>query len=195
MVRYQISSRFETVESSSTEAESSDDLDADRKRLEEIGDVEVENGVLTVSITLPAGMVGKEVTQEGLNEMVGEKYVAVKLNEDGSITYKMTKAQHEQMLTGIKEKAEDAFEKMIESDTYNILAISHNDSYSVFEVTLGSDTLGLADSFSVISFNLFGGVYSIFSGNKAESILVNFYDPDGNLIETADSADKGDQED
>ena len=99
------------------------------------------------------------------------------------------------MLTGIKEKAEDAFEKMIESDTYNILAISHNDSYSVFEVTLGSDTLGLADSFSVISFNLFGGVYSIFSGNKAESILVNFYDPDGNLIETADSADKGDQED
>lgn len=201
----QISSRDESVESSAaeqslldhdaTEAEASDDLDADMEKLEAIGDVEVENGILTVSITLPADLVGEDVTQKSLDEKVGEKYVAVMLNEDGSVTYKMTKAQHEQMLAELKKTMEDAFEEMIESDTYNITAISYNDNCSVFEVTLGSDALGFADSFSVLSFYLFGGMYGIFSGDKSESIIVNFYDPDGNLIETADSADMGEQED
>ena len=39
-----------------------------------------------------------------------------------------------------------------------------------------------------------GLLYGQFSGNVPEHIIVNFYDPNGNLIEAVDSADFEDSE-
>ena len=177
----------------SEEVNEENDLASDMTELEAIGDVEVENGILTVSITMPADLVDDATTQEELNEGAGEYYQTALLNEDGSVTYKMTKAQHRAMLNSFTESFDQALQEMIDDNqTYRIAGIKHNEDYTVFDVTEDNDTLGFTDSFSVLAFYMYGGIYNIFSGNKVDNIVVNFYGPSGNLIQSVNSADKSD---
>ena len=168
-----------------------DELNADMAALEAIGDVEVENGFLTVSITIPKDFVTEEITQEKLDADASESYSSAKLNNDGTVTYKLTKAQHRAMLDGIAEGMEESFQEMINDENRGITEIKHNDTYSVFDVTLDTDTVGLGDSFTVLTFYWYGGLYGIFSGKKVDNLTVNFYDPAGNLIQSGDSAEMG----
>jgi|MTBAKSStandDraft_1061840.scaffolds.fasta_scaffold01637_5 hypothetical protein len=174
----------------SEENKEQDQIATDMAELEAIGDVEVKNGILTVSITLPADFVGDTVTQELLDADGGENYQSAKLNEDGSVTYKMTKGQYRFMLESITKSFDDSFQEIIDdNETYGISKIDHNDSYTIFDVTLDNESVGFVDGFSTIMFYMYGGIYGIFSGSNAENIVVNFYGPSGNLIETANSAD------
>ena len=172
------------------EASKEDELAADMAELEAIGDVEVENGFLTVSITLPKDLVTDEVNQKKLDAEAGNSYLSAKLNNDGTVTYKLTKAQYRAMLDGITEGMKESFKEMIDNENYSIADIKHNDTYSMFDVTLDTDTVGLGDSFTVLAFYMYGGLYGIFSGNRADNVIVNFYNPAGNLIESGNSAEK-----
>ena len=115
-------------------------LQEDMDELSKIGDIEVENGILTVSITLPAEYM-EGVTQEQLDD-----------------------------------------------DNYTITGITHNDDYTVFDVTLEGTEVGFANSFTSMVFYMYGGMYGIFSGTETDHVVVNFLDPDGNVIESYDSA-------
>jgi hypothetical protein len=78
---------------------------------------------------------------------------------------------------------------MIKDESRSFKEIKHNETYSVFDVTMDTDTVGLGDSFTVLAFYMYGGLYGIFSGNKVDNVIVNFYDPAGNLIESGNSAE------
>ena len=51
--------------------------------------------------------------------------------------------------------------------------------------------MGFADSFATLAFYLYGGMYGIFTGKTPEKVIVNFYNPSGDLISTADSSKMG----
>lgn len=51
--------------------------------------------------------------------------------------------------------------------------------------------LGMAAVLAVEMFYQYGGIYGIFSGHPVDNIVVEFYNPDGELIQTANSADAG----
>ena len=177
-----------TEDTSSTE---DDDFEKDMEELSAIGDVEVENGILTVSITIPAELVG-EITQEELNEGKGTNYVSAVINDDGSVTYKMTKAQHKEMLASLVKGFDDGIQEMVDdNENYSIASVTYNEDFTVFDVTMDGNELGLGDSFSVMAFYMYGGMYGIFTGKRPEHVVVNFYDPEGNLIESGDSANFG----
>lgn len=80
---------------------------------------------------------------------------------------------------------------MIDDDeNYTIASISHNDDCTVFNVTLDGTEIGLGDYYTSYVFFMNGLMYGKFSGHTPEHIIVNFYGPDGNLIEAVDSADQ-----
>ena len=177
-----------TEDISSTE---DDDFEKDMEELSAIGDVEVENGILTVSITIPAELVG-EITQEELDEGKGTNYVSAVINDDGSVTYKMTKAQHKEMLASLVKGFDEGIQEMVDdNENYSIASVTYNEDFTVFDVTMDGNELGLGDSFSVMAFYMYGGMYGIFTGKRPEHVVVNFYDPEGNLIESGDSANFG----
>lgn len=177
-----------TEDTSSTE---DDDLEKDMEELSAIGDVEVENGILTVSITLPAELVG-EITQEELDEGKGTNYVSAVINDDGSVTYKMTKAQHKEMLASLVKGFDEGIQEMVDdNENYSIASVTYNKDFTVFDVTLDGNELGLGDSFSAMAFYMYGGMYGIFTGKQPEHVIVNYYDSEGNLIESGDSANYG----
>ena len=172
------------------EAETSDD---GMKQLEAIGDVDVDKGLFNVTLTIPKDFVG-ETTQEKLDESVKEKgYKSATLNSDGSVTYVMTKAQHEEMLVGIRESIDKSLSEMIGSSDYpNITNVEHNDNYTSFTITTKNAEPDMSESFSVMALYMYGGMYGIFSGEEVDNVHVDFKNADsGEIISSANSEDMG----
>ena len=182
----------ELIVESSAESTASEDVDNTAwDTLESMGNIETVNGFLTVSITMPKDFVGEDITQEALDEKAGERYVSARLNEDGSVTYKLTKKQHKDMMGEIVASIDESLQGMVDGTDYSFTEIKHNDDYTVFDVTAGGDELGLTDSFATLAFYMYGGMYGIFTGKTPEKVIVNFYNPNGELISTADSSNMG----
>ena len=156
--------------------------------LEALGQVQTEDGVVFVKITLPPDIVGADITQETLDADAGENYISAKLNNDGSVSYKMTKKQHKVMLDGLVESMEQSLQEMIGGEEYSYTKIDHNKSFTQFDVTISGTELNFYDSFGVMAFYMYCGFYGLFSGHAADNVIVNFYDVNGTLINTADSA-------
>ena len=173
------------------EPESEDDGidDAAWDTLESMGKIETENGLFYVSITLPADFVDEDITQESIDANAGEIYTSGKLNDDGSVTYKMTKKQHKAMLDGITESIETSLQDLVDSSDNAFTKIDHNSDFTTFDAYLSTEELGFAESFMVLSFYMYGGMYSIFTGNEVDNVSVNFYSAGGELISTANSSD------
>ena len=160
---------------------------------EEHKSIEVDENLLTVEITMPADFIG-DVTQEDIDKNVKEKgFISGKLNSDGSVTYKMTKGQHKELMAQIKENIDTQLKEMIESEDYpNFVNIEANDDYTNFTITTKSTELGLMESMSTLMFYMCGGMYAAFSGDKVENIHVDFVNADsGEVIQSADSKNMG----
>ncbi len=102
----------------------------------------------------------------------------------------MTKSQHKKMMEGISQGIEDTLQDMVDDETYSFTEIKHNEDYTLFDVTISGEELNLSDSFSVIGFYMYGGMYGIYNGKEADVVVVNFYNADGELINTASSDDR-----
>lgn len=179
-------SDFDSASSSTT----TDDNIEESNDLESLGDLEVDKGLFNVEITIPADFVG-ETTQAELDAIATEHgYKSIVLNSDGSATYTMTKEQHKILMDGIVESINTSLSEMIGSADYpNFTAITANDDFTHFEVTTKSTELDFTESFSVVAFYLYGGMYHAFNGSTVDNIHVDFINADsGQIIESADSA-------
>ena len=157
------------------------------------GGLEVEENLFDVEITLPADLVG-ETTQEELEaQSIASGVYSVTLNEDGSATYVMSKAQHAQLLKDMADSIHQSLAEMVGSENYpNVTDISANDDFTVFTVTTTSTELTIQESFSVIGYYLYGGLYGAFAGEEPANIHVDFVNADtGDIIFSADSSDMG----
>ena len=154
--------------------------------LEALGRIKTENGVFFVTITIPAEF-EEETTQEELDKLVGVKYVSAIKNEDGSVTYKMTKAQHKASMEETAASIDRGLQEMVDSGEYSFTEINHNDDYTYFEVKMSTNEFGWNDIFSVILFEVDGSLYGLLAGHENEIITVEFYNPDGEMIGSWDS--------
>lgn len=177
-------------------ADSDTETDDDFSELEALGDVEVDEGLFNVELTIPKDFIG-ETTQEELDKIASEKgYKSATLNEDGSVTYIINKKQHKEMLDGITQSIDESLAEMVGSESYpNITNVEANSDYTHFTVTTKNTELDMAESFSVMGFYMYGGMYGIFSGKEVENVQVDFVNADtGEIIESANSKDAGDTE-
>lgn len=156
------------------------------------GTVKVEKELFDVVITVPADFVG-ETTQEELDERAGSLGYKIKLNEDGSATYTMTKSQHREMVDEMKKSMDETISKMIGSEDYPTFTdIKTNDNFTQFTVTTTSTELGLGESLSVLGFYMYGGMYNVFNGTPVDNVHVEFINADsGQVLSSSDSKDMG----
>ncbi len=171
-----------------TEEETSENIEA-------LGDINVEKGIFDIELTIPAEYVG-ETTQEELDKDAAEYGYKVTLNSDGTATYKMTKSQHEKILEDMAESFNQELDKMIGSEEYpNFTKIESNDNFTEFKVTTKSTELDMNESFSVIAFYMYGGLYGTFSGKDADNVSVTFINEEsGEIIDVSNSSDMEESE-
>ncbi len=189
----------ETGEAASKEAASQENVDTedggsgremtqeDWDQLAAIGDVQVENGVMTVSLNVPADL-AKNIRQETIDAGIGTQYQAAFRNQDGSITYKMTKEQHQAMLEQLAVSFDNSLQEMIDDEKYTISNITCNNDFTVFDISLDGAEPSVSDSFAAFSLYMYGELYGVFNGNRPEHVIVNYLDSNGNLIDSDDSA-------
>ena len=189
----------ETGEAASKEAAPQENVDTeddgsshemtreDWDQLAAIGDVQVENGVMTVSLNVPADL-AKNIRQETVDAGIGTQYQAASRNQDGSITYKMTKEQHQAMLEQLAVSFDNSLQEMIDDEKYTISNITRNNDFTVFDISLDGAEPSVSDSFAAFSLYMYGELYGVFNGKRPEHVIVNYLDSNGNLIDSDDSA-------
>lgn len=151
------------------------------------------SGQTEIELVIPADFVGEQ-TQEDLNKTAEEHgFKSVTLNEDGSATYIITEKQHEELMKEYKEQINNSLKELINSETYpNFTKIDVNDNFTEFTITTKSAQLDFNESFSVLTFYMYGGLYSVFSGEETSNISVTFINADsGEVIKTANSSEMG----
>jgi len=162
----------------------------------ELKDVKVKNDSGAVVITVPGDFLGTGMTQEDYDAMAKEKgYASIVLNADGSATYSMTEAQHDEMMQGLAESIKKTLKEMAASDDYpDVESIIANDDFTAFEVSIDADEVGIDDSVLVLPLYTYGGMYNIFNGTQTPGIKVRFFNSKtGMLISEADSSNIGQQ--
>lgn len=161
---------------------------------EETESIEVDENLLTMEVTIPAEYIG-ETTQEELNAEIVDGVKSVTLNEDGSATYVMTKGKHKEMMKDIAEQIDTGCNDLIGSEDYpNFTSIEANDDYTSFTITTNSTELDLNESFSIIIFYTYGGMYNAFNGTPVDNIHVDFVNATSNeIISSADSKDMAEE--
>lgn len=160
--------------------------------LEAIGELEVDQNLFTVEITVPADFLGEGITQESLDaDVAASNYISAKLNDDGSVTYVMTKAVHDEMMVGVRDNIQQALDEMVGSEEFpSFTKVEANDDFTQFTIETTSTELGLVESFSVLGFYMFGGMYHAFNGTQVDDIAVSFINADtGDTVGEAHSSD------
>jgi hypothetical protein len=96
------------------------------------------------------------------------------VNEDGSVTYQMSKAKHKEMLKEIKTGVEETVEETMTSEDYkSIKDITFNDSFTEFTVVVDKTLYENSfDGFAVFGLGITGAYYQIFNGIQAEEYKV-----------------------
>jgi hypothetical protein len=103
------------------------DQQGDLSELDALGDSDVDRG-LPVDIVSPAEF-SEGVTQESLdNDLADNGFRSATLNDDGTVTYTMTKAKHDEMLTELRDSIQESANEFIadEPDTYTGIALGRD---------------------------------------------------------------------
>lgn len=175
-----------TTANTVTGAESEEKSDLDL-----IGEFDVEREIFDVKITIPKEYCEGD-TQESLDEEVKKNgWKSATLNEDGTVTYEMTKKQHKEMMKELEESFNAELTKMCTSGDYpSYVSITAFDNFTKFKVVSRSTELGLEESIFILGLYMYGGMYNIFNGTDFDNIHIDFVnEATGEVFNTADSKD------
>lgn len=162
----------------------------DNAAAEPVSLIRIDEASSTVELTIPENYM-ESATQEELDTAAKEMGIqSITLQEDGSALYVMTMEQHEKMLSDIRENIMASLETMKQSNDYkNFINITTNENFTEFTVTTTEKRLDTKESFSVMSFYMYGEMYNMFLGTPADNIHVEFIHAEtGELVSAADSS-------
>ncbi|MED4531796.1 hypothetical protein [Metabacillus fastidiosus] len=146
----------------------SEDEKSDKKAEET---VDVKKGLLNVEITLPASMFEGQDIDTVIADAKKEGVTEVTKNEDGSLTYKMTKAKHKEMMQELEKSILETIEETKNSKDYvSIKDITHNDSFSEFTLIVDKAKYeNSMDGFAALGLGMSGMMYQIYNGSDPDT--------------------------
>lgn len=170
-------------ENQETDVES-EDIVSDNEETENNESVNVDKGLLSVEVTIPADFLETGEEDQDIDEIIAEaKDSGIKEvieNEDGSLTYKMSKSTHKELMKAIRQGIEESMDDMINDEDFaSIQDITTNKSFSEFTMIVDKEPFeNSMDSFAVLGI-IFGSMYyQLFDGIDVDDyeVLVQFED-------------------
>ncbi|MBR2716836.1 MAG: hypothetical protein IKD79_03760 [Oscillospiraceae bacterium] len=132
-----------------------------------------------VSITLTGEFFDTEATEEELRaEALEEGFADAVLNEDGTLTYTMTKERQEQLLKDFSDAMDEALFEMTEGEDAvpSFRRIEAKDDYTAFDVYIDTELYDSFDAFYALSLSIYGASYQAYSGIQTPDCEVRFVD-------------------
>jgi len=166
------------------------DKEEGNKTEETGGALEVDKGLLNVEVTIPSTFMEGEDIDQVVADAKENGIKNVTKNEDGSVTYKVSKAQHKEMMKEMKTNLASYVEELVSSEDFtSIQDIKHNGAFSEFTVVVDQEAFeGSFDGFATLGLAMSGMYYQAFNGTNAEKlkVTINTKDADtGEIIGTA----------
>lgn len=154
-------------------SETTNNSDAETESSEESGGIEVDEGLLTIDITFPESFVsmGETVmTQETVDASAAEQgYIGGKLNDDGSVTYTMTKLKQRELLDQMKSDFDDTIQETL-AEYPNVKSVTRNDDFS--EISIEVSEQDLATGFLAFGFSFTAYFYQVLDGKEFATDIV-----------------------
>ncbi|WHY77832.1 hypothetical protein QNH20_01235 [Neobacillus sp. WH10] len=176
--------------SSNEQASNSDEKKSSTENKEEKKNeaVSVDKGLLNVELTLPASLFEGEDIDTVIANAKKDGVKEVTKNEDGSLTYKMSKSEHKEMMKELETNIKDSIEETKTSgDFASIKDITHNDSFSEFTLLVDKAAYeNSMDGFAALGYGMSGMMYQMFNGSDADSTKVTIFIKDEATQETID---------
>jgi hypothetical protein len=128
--------------------------------------VDVDKGLMNVEITLPASMFEGQDIDTVIADAKKGGVKEVTKNEDGSLTYKMSKAKHNEMMKELETSIVDSVEEMKTSGDYpSIKEITYNKSFTEFTVEVDKNAYeNSMDGFATLGLGISGMMYQQYKG-------------------------------
>ena len=136
--------------------------------------INVDKGLLNVEITLPASFFEGEDIDTVIANAKKDGVSEVTKNADGSLTYKMPKSKHKEMVNEMGTSIDEGIDEMKSSGDYpSIKDITHNKDFSEF--TLVVDKAAYEDSFdgfAALGLGMQGSMYHLLTGANQDDYKV-----------------------
>jgi hypothetical protein len=139
--------------------------------------VEVDKGLFSNEITLPAHMFeGQDLDQviaQAKEDGVGE----VKKNEDGSLTYKMTKSAYNDMMKKMEQGVLEYLDELKSGvDFPSIKDVTHNKSFSEFTLIVDREAYESGfDGMSSFGLVILATYYQLFDGVSSDDMKITVH--------------------
>lgn len=168
---------------SATEQKSTSESKVEVEATTDNGSVEVDEGLLTVEVTIPASMIDDlEETKKKAEE--NEAVLDYKVNDDGSITYKYKKSDYNKLIADMRTGFDTMVADQLASGDYTTLSTITGDETLrnvTITVTNQQDYDKTWDGLVIIGLYVYTGYYQIFSGEAKEEsdVKTTFHFVDG----------------
>lgn len=159
--------------------------------------ISVDKNLLSVDVTIPASFYGDEKpTQESLNADAKKNgYGKATLNSDGSVTFRMSKAEHRKALAEMKKSVDEYIQETVNDSPKIFRKVTYNKNMTEFEVLV--DKAAFEEDFTagMIGFGI--GVLSAFfqmfnGGVETPMTTIKLLDKDtGKVFDTLNWPEKG----
>lgn len=146
--------------------------------------VDVDKKLLNVEVTIPADFLEIDDEDQNIDEIIAEAnengIKEVTENDDGSLTYKMSKSTHKEMMEEMEEDLQHSIDDIVNDEEFaSIQEITSNASFT--ELTMIVDKEPFENSFDGLSVLglVFGSMhYQLFDGVDADDyeVIVNYED-------------------
>lgn len=148
--------------------------------------IETEKKLLTVDITLPSSYFKDETAEEIIEDAKEDRFEKATLNEDGSVTYTLSKTRYKEYLKELKDDIAESIVDMTsgEDRVESFQKITFNDEVTEFSVIVDPDTYAPFHAMPAISFLFEGAFYQAFNGvpNDTIDVRIDFINEDTNEI-------------
>ncbi|MFB6367300.1 hypothetical protein ACFCP7_25280 [Paenibacillus elgii] len=150
--------------------------------------IEVQENLLSVEITIPASLVGKNI--DNAVENAKKKGVSdIKKNDDGSLTYKMSKRKHKEMLDEMKAEIVKQVDEVKDGTKFkSVKNVEYNNDLTEFTITVDEKAFSKSmDGMAGMGLGLTSRFYQIMSGVKPgeDKTVIQYKDSDtGKVIKT-----------
>ncbi|MGP4067307.1 hypothetical protein [Halobacillus sp. B29] len=155
---------------------------------EEKENVSVDKGLMNVEVTLPSSL----VESENMEEMkAGAKEKGIKnvtQNDDGSITYKMSKSVHKKLMGEIETQLKETVEEIKNTEDFtSIQDITHTKNFSNFTMKVDREAYeNSMDGFASLGLGMSGMMYQLYNGENPETYEVTIEVEDASSGEVFD---------
>lgn len=171
------------------EANKNQDAVQEEEESQEEKGVEVDKGLLNVEVTFPAFFFEDEEMDEVIAEAKADGVKEVTKNEDGSLTYKMSKSVYKELMKEMETNTVEYVDEIKDGEDFaSIKDITYKKSFSEFTLVVDQEAYENSfDGFAILGLGMAGMYYQVFDGKMADELKVSIFVKDeasGEIFDT-----------